>query len=59
MESRRSAWVCERCAGSGVPLRVFLLPGEVGPPRCPEHGVRMVRQSNVRYVGSVTVRQGS
>jgi hypothetical protein len=51
----RRAYICEAkgCAPpDGVPHRTFLLPGEQGPPECPEHpGRPMALQSNRPYSG--------
>jgi len=43
----RRAYVCYSKDGA-IHHRVFLLPGDDEPPRCPEHG-RMKRQANVPY----------
>ena len=51
-ERERKAYIClhKDCK---PPLRVFLLPGDEEPPRCPQHGT-MTRQVNVGAAPTTT-----
>jgi hypothetical protein len=49
---QRRAYVCPACGAKGSPTRVFLLPDDP-IPRCPFHRMKMVRQPNRPYKGSV------
>jgi hypothetical protein len=54
MGRERRAYVCPACAKEGGARRIFLLPGESEPPRCPVHRRPMERQPNARYHPSRT-----
>jgi hypothetical protein len=44
----RRAYVCTHKDHVVYAYRVFLMPGDPEPPRCPEHG-KMQRQANAPY----------
>ncbi len=46
----RRAYVCPECFNKGNPTRIFLHPHEPGPPKCPIHAIKMIRQRNRPYV---------
>lgn len=47
-ELLRDAWLCHH-KDCDPPTRIFLLPGDPSPPRCPLHGATMRRQANLPY----------
>lgn len=44
----RRAYVCAHKDHGTNPPRIFVIPGDPEPPRCPEHG-KMIRQTNLPY----------
>jgi hypothetical protein len=48
-ERERKAWVCTHKNHGDLPVRIFLLPGDAEPPKCPE-GHRMTPQPNRPYM---------